>query len=296
MTSNPKTGKKKPIDSTIIVALIGATAVIISALIGFSVESKKSKLELTQIAIDALQTEISSTQLAFFATQTLFDASRQEVDSAQSALRLTLTPFQESQQDIAAIQTSIDSTRVSLETSSAALSMTQAALAPTGTPTATPTATSIDNSIFELCRKEVSLGWEFDKNGNTEGWRNGRRLFDTTARDGKLTATISAFDPYWIYPAGLTTFDAALYRILEIRYRIIDASDVLAQFMWTTTSTSGNQWIEFRITTDGEWHIAVVDLPTETNWVDKITSLRFDPVKDALSGRVEVDYIRFCSP
>ena len=285
--------KKIRIPSPVIAAAISAIALMVSAWFSSRAQNQLAALELTRSSFEISLTQIVLTQSAFISTQTPFESSRLQYDSTQSAFELTQTSFEASRLELASTQSAFNSTQSSFETLRSEFELMQTASAAPKI-TESPSVESSATSPALLCTRDNSFGWEFDGRGNTEGWKNGRRLFGTTTRDGALAATIADRDPYWVGPNGLN-IDASLYTIAEIRYRI-DAFDDTAQFMWTTDTLFDNQWIEFDIITDNSWNTAIVNLPTTTNWAGIVTTLRLDPVKDASAGTVEIDYIRLCNP
>lgn len=164
---------------------------------------------------------------------------------------------------------------------------TPSPIVPTNTPTNTPTNVPPEGA----CR-----AWEFETDGDTEGWVSGRYLSDTVARDGSLKSHVSAGDPFWVLPVA--NINADVYRVLEIRY-LIDSSDSLMQFMWEDASDSfcGGCYIGFEIVTDNAWNTVTVELDNNYKWSGTVLGLRLDPVHLGSSGdTVEIDYIRICPP
>lgn len=170
---------------------------------------------------------------------------------------------------------------------------------PTFTPTPTPTITPMPtptNTPTNPPQSNDCIGWEFETDGDTEGWRRGSGLDDTTASQGSLVAHISGGDPYWWGPE--VSIDTSVLTELQIKYRIEAFAGSWMQMLWYIEGEfESGQWIDWEIEMDNAWHEETVDLSSKFTWQGTVTQLRLDPVRQpATSGQVVIDYIRICPP
>jgi len=146
------------------------------------------------------------------------------------------------------------------------------------------------------CNSPACVGWEFDKNGDSDGWQVGQGV-TLEAQQGYAAGNITQPQSFWGGPADLSI--EASYRTLEIRYRITspEVSDV-AYFHWIKaddTQYGNNKRIKFDVQTDNAWHDMSIDLASNINWNGVITGIRLYPAwVSNSSASVEYDYIRLC--
>ncbi|MBN1587797.1 MAG: hypothetical protein JW937_10285, partial [Candidatus Omnitrophica bacterium] len=136
--------------------------------------------------------------------------------------------------------------------------------------------------------------WEFNREGDAEGWRYTRGVEDAEVINGELRGTISDCDPQLksLTHLGLNGDEKAL---VEIGYTINSTYD-LAQFYWgegDLVPGSGGRGIEFNVISDGQFHVAAFDFSTHPNWGGTINQFRLDPLKTpAMGDTVAIDHIR----
>ena len=137
------------------------------------------------------------------------------------------------------------------------------------------------------------LGWEFNTDGDTEGWMPNGKIQDLAAKDGVMTATIAAniTDPF-VNVSGVPPWDAN------------DITGVLARMRWSAdASTAGGKqffWFNpshtskgYEVSDSNDWQIVFVDLLGEANWTGNVDRIRFDLADGMGEDRtVEFDWIR----
>jgi hypothetical protein len=145
---------------------------------------------------------------------------------------------------------------------------------------------------LEIDSLEVNLNgyaWEFQADGDTEGWVAWNQMASLQAGGGLLLARSVGSDPYMGSP-GIAADAGKLSRV-EIRMKV-SAGSVAQLFFVTDTEaqTDEAKSLAFPVSADGQFHIYTLDMSAVPSWKGTIRQLRFDPT-DAAS-EVEIDYIR----
>ena len=143
--------------------------------------------------------------------------------------------------------------------------------------------------------KPDCIGWEFDNNGNSEGWHNNQGI-NLETLNGNLMGNVTQPDGFWVGPDNVN-IDATVYTKLEVKYRInsLEASDITF-FYWTKTGDSqfeDDKRIKFDVQTENTWKIAMVDLAQSVNWNGNVSGIGLYPTWYS-NTLVEYDYIRLC--
>ena len=142
---------------------------------------------------------------------------------------------------------------------------------------------------YDVTWPEPQTAWEFDRDGDLEGWTGFMQLADVEVKGGSLRATSIGDDPALSGPP--LRLDAARYRRVEVRLRVSRAA--MAQLFWSTDffATSEATSATFHTTIAGEFHTYTLDVAANPTWTGTVRSLRLDPT--ILPGvRIEVDYLR----
>jgi hypothetical protein len=139
------------------------------------------------------------------------------------------------------------------------------------------------------------IGFEFNRDGELEGWVAANSLADPVVKDGTLTVTITGNDPHMIRSyMGLAPDQ---YSTLVVRMKL-PPCDPEGQVFWTTGDSAGfadDKYLNFPVQPDGEWHEYRIPVGTHAMWKGKgVRALRLDPtVGGAQPGsKVEIDYLR----
>jgi hypothetical protein len=131
--------------------------------------------------------------------------------------------------------------------------------------------------------------WEFNTDGDDEGWIAVMGLETSVVTGGVLTSRSSNDDPAYSRP-GIAV-PARQYPVVAIRLKADRAA--AAQFFWSTKlfQISANSVETFQVHGDGQFHEYRLDLSRHPRWWGTITGLRLDPT--AIAGAsFAIDYIR----
>ncbi len=136
-----------------------------------------------------------------------------------------------------------------------------------------------------------TTSWDWNSDGNTEGWVKNDYISTDTVENGYYALSITGGDAYITSPQ--LSFDAGYYSKMELTYRnSTECSD--AEVFWTCSEGGWGpeRGLGFSTIADGEWHTVTVDLSQNSYYAGTITQLRFDPVAGT-SGLFEIDKLRF---
>jgi len=147
------------------------------------------------------------------------------------------------------------------------------------------------------CSSPTCIGWEFNKNGYSEGWQ-ARQDTILEVLKGYLTGDIKQPQSFWIGPADLSI--DAVYKTLKIKYRINSSvSKNFAYFYWIKADDirfGNDKRVKFDVQTDNTWQEINIDLAQKSvNWNGIITGVHLYPTWNSGAGTsVDYDYIRLC--
>jgi len=163
---------------------------------------------------------------------------------------------------------------------------------PTATPTVTPTRTPLATLTPTRTPTVVPAPpWEFNSDGDTEGWYPANAMGGLTVSGGALTATLTGTDPF-MYSASNQTIFAAANPYIIIRYRTALASS--GEFFFSSSVRPGVQFgneVYFTVIGGNTFHVCSVNMAANPYWGGTIDLLRLDPVVSG-TGAFEIDYIR----
>jgi len=154
-------------------------------------------------------------------------------------------------------------------------------------------ATSGDIDIDYIHLVSVSNEtWGFEEDGNLEGWNLVSSLTGDVS-DGALHLQITGADPY-IATDG-QSIDASVYKKIKIRMKNGTASTNMDFFFFSSEYPDGYDLNKFARTVisanDTDYKEYTIDMSNNPYWAGKITLLRIDPVDEATSGNIDIDYI-----
>lgn len=148
----------------------------------------------------------------------------------------------------------------------------------------------LSTAMSPVLAQQVLVSWEFNKDGDTEGWFPAHSLAPFVVQGGTLKTSVTAGDPYMhASPGHSFDLEANDFQYIELRMRHTDGKH--AEFFWAATTEGKDAGFVagkergFPCVPDGQWHVYHV-YPL---WQGRITRLRFDPPE---KGEVEIDYIR----
>lgn len=150
---------------------------------------------------------------------------------------------------------------------------------------------------ISICEEESATeGWQFNSDGNSEGWTTGNSVTGTV-QNGSYSITISGQDPYVFSPDNLgINMDAMPYLQITLKNETLDWA---GRVYWTTTTDT--TWSEAKSCSfalknaDNDYRTYVIDFGSSANWTGTLKQLRLDVVDNVSSGTVFVDKINFIS-
>lgn len=150
-----------------------------------------------------------------------------------------------------------------------------------------PTTNSDENVSFTPLTKEQS--WEFDTDGDTEGWKDIQNINQLQVSNGYLK--IEAVEGISWMRSHLFILDANDFSKIEIRMKIDGNSPVWLGFITSTDlSYDAPKTNGFDAIGDGQFHTYIIDMSKFMTWKGIIRQIQFKPVEKRTS--IEIDYIR----
>jgi hypothetical protein len=140
----------------------------------------------------------------------------------------------------------------------------------------------------------TEINFQFDRDGDLEGWGGFNALSEPRVAGGVLTLTFTGPDPYMV--RDFLRLPPDRYSKIRVRMRLPKCQPT-AQCFWTTTDEpqfADDKHIDFPVVADGQWHEYEVPVGDHERWRGKtIRALRLDPtVGGAEPGsKVEIDWI-----
>ncbi|KPL00928.1 MAG: hypothetical protein AMJ91_02385, partial [candidate division Zixibacteria bacterium SM23_73_3] len=124
------------------------------------------------------------------------------------------------------------------------------------------------------------LTWEFNTEGDREGWIPWCDLSVLEVSDGLLRASATGIDPHMVYWADLG-IDAAVYYTVNLRMRV--SSGNVASIYFTTLAD--NEWNgakvkHFLINSGDNFVTYSMDMRTVGTWQGTISQIRIDPTSE----------------
>ncbi|MCD6351116.1 MAG: glycoside hydrolase family 99-like domain-containing protein, partial [Armatimonadetes bacterium] len=139
--------------------------------------------------------------------------------------------------------------------------------------------------------KLTQTKWEFNTDGDSEGWAPMMGLGDFKVAGGAMHATATSHDP--AFTCGVRV-RARQFKTVEIRMAVAGAKDGDGcQLFWATSlsATSEPASVKAELITDGKMHTYRLDVGTNRLWRGIITKLRLDPCSTQ-GAKISVDYVR----
>jgi len=139
-----------------------------------------------------------------------------------------------------------------------------------------------------------TIDFQFNTDGNAEGWARTNQITSPVVRDGLLTATVGRNDPYMTQ--SFVRVPADTYSKIKVRMRITGGNPE-GQLFWGTREEpqfSDEKYLNFPIVPDGEWHEYELPVGEHPKWQGKdIRSLRLDPTTWGTedSATMQIDWI-----
>jgi len=138
--------------------------------------------------------------------------------------------------------------------------------------------------------KLTQTDWEFNTDGDSEGWAPMMGLGDFKVAAGAMHATATSHDP--AFTCGVRV-RARQFKTVEIRMAVAGAKDGDGcQLFWATSlsATSEPASVKAKLITDGKMHTYRLDVGANRLWRGIITKLRLDPCSTQ-GAKISVDYV-----
>jgi len=156
-------------------------------------------------------------------------------------------------------------------------------------------------AVFLLLGVSQSWAWEFNQDGNKEGWMIGQAIKNLEVKDGKMIATMTAGtnDPFINGPFG--PFDGDRITGVEMKMRwSADVSNTGGKSVYYFPAAGSHGSVDYAIPYPNEWIIVYLDLLTAQGgdspqpWGGEINSIRIDVADNVPEDyTVEIDWVRF---
>src|SRR5207249_2659335 len=149
------------------------------------------------------------------------------------------------------------------------------------------------NAEIKPAESPKPIVWDFNTQGDYEGSTNFARINNTEVRDGCLSFDISGADPH--FAVSLPKLWGSYLSRLRVHLRNQTAGNT-AQLFWTTVAKPtlhDSRYCNFLIrSNDSDFATYTVNLSTHPGWTNQtIIALRLDPVDNAATGHVAIDWI-----
>jgi hypothetical protein len=140
------------------------------------------------------------------------------------------------------------------------------------------------------------LEWQFNKDGDSEGWEPSKgRFAEFAVKGGSLTAEVAHKDPYFV--RGGNEFDASTHKYLILNVKNETNGKVIGVFWGTKDNPgfAGARTKNFNVEQSKAFKQYVVDMSEHKEWKGTITDLRLDIPNNVPSaeGKFAIDYIVF---
>jgi len=166
-------------------------------------------------------------------------------------------------------------------------------LTPTNTPTATathsPTETPTDTPTRTPTNTPVVLQWNFNSDGDAEGWYTRNHATTATVLGGLLKTTSTGRDPKLFSPGNLNV-DASTVATIGIRMKVSAGTRAMLFYRGAGESFTSARRVDFDVVRNDDFFTYVLDMRSEVNWSGTITHLRLDPTTTT-DVDIEVDWI-----
>ena len=150
----------------------------------------------------------------------------------------------------------------------------------------------VEVEIEEYIETIVAKRWEFNENGNTEGW-SGKNIADMTVQDGYLNATFNHGDPRLEFKNASIDITETPYLIFKMKNGT-SATKCTVVFSTDNASNVVKAGVEILTPNDADYKEYMIDMSDVTTWTGTLTYLRLDPIDD-YTGTFSIDYISIAS-
>lgn len=152
-----------------------------------------------------------------------------------------------------------------------------------------------DPNSWDIGNVRYLDGWEFDDDGNKEGWTSGNVSGDSNEpTNGTWEVTADQDDPHFDSPDQNFTINVDVAS--RVKIRMANQNDdtngrLFFRTDWEDVLTLDKS-VTFDVDTTGEWVLYDLDMSQNSNWTGMVTSLRLDPVQSGTGDPLAIDYLR----
>lgn len=140
------------------------------------------------------------------------------------------------------------------------------------------------------------FGWEFNTNGNTEGWLANPNAGHVGVSGGTWNLAPNGGDPglFSNFGGPDLNIDAQLATIVEVTMSATTSGDTNGQLFWRRTGEgfSEDRSQTFQLIANGQPQVYQFNMAGEANWNGSIAQLRLDPMNNGNNSTLAIDSIR----
>lgn len=146
----------------------------------------------------------------------------------------------------------------------------------------------VGQTIKQSVAMPFRTAWEFNTDGDPEGWGPMMGLEEFQVRGGCMTARTATRDPAF---SVNVRFDTRRFDRMIVRMKLDKGTR--AQLFWRPQGASESEQtsLAFATVPDGQFHEYLLELGAVQTWQGKITGLRLDPNSEP-GAHVQIDFIR----
>lgn len=151
---------------------------------------------------------------------------------------------------------------------------------------------SDSTATWDIAQSVYTTGWEFNVDGNRQGWTAANIAFDQGPSGGLWSFVTSQADPNLTSP----NFEAPASSYSGVSVKIANQNTNTEGKIYFKTAAenyySEDKSVSFTCTSGGGWVKHVVDMTTNAKWTGTITGIRIDPVSSGTGAACGIDYVR----
>ncbi len=139
-----------------------------------------------------------------------------------------------------------------------------------------------------------TINFQFDKDGDAEGWGDVNSLSAPRVQNGVMSLTVTGEDPFLV--RTFVRLQPDQYSRIKVRMKLPPCNNE-GQFFWTTSESPGfadDKYVNFPVIPDGEWHEYEIPVGTHDKWRGKaVRAIRLDPTTGGAQpgSTIEIDWI-----
>jgi hypothetical protein len=132
------------------------------------------------------------------------------------------------------------------------------------------------------------FSWDFNQDGNLEGWEPWNQLEPLRTRNGSLITRSTGDDPFMVSPRIYVNASDLFH--IEIRMKVSGGNTASIYFITPSDWYDESKVLHFPIIGDGQFHTYFLDMSKVKKWSGHIRQIRLDPT--VTPAAIEIDYIR----